>query len=141
LYWFDADQARCWGLVKDGNDMGPRIIDEKSLPPSRWTGRCWCVNVYRNGTDDHRLFDRLDQAPAVRNCADAPDPPPMFAEDEVDDAVALFAIRRGARTAWSRSTPLLDCRQEWRIELDPRRVPIILAIGTGICVGLVGYLA
>jgi hypothetical protein len=37
--------------------------------------------------------------------------------------------------------PPLDCRQEWRMELDPRQVPIIVAIGTGICVGLVGYLA
>ena len=31
--------------------------------------------------------------------------------------------------------------KKWRMELDPRQVPIILAIGTGICVGLVGYLA
>jgi preprotein translocase subunit Sss1 len=27
------------------------------------------------------------------------------------------------------------------MELDPRQVPIIIAIGIGICVGLVGYLA
>jgi len=26
------------------------------------------------------------------------------------------------------------------MELDPRQVPIVLAIGTGICVGVVGYL-
>jgi hypothetical protein len=47
----------------------------------------------------------------------------------------------GCGTARSRSMPPLDCRQEWRMELDPRQVPIIVAIGTGICVGLVGYLA
>jgi hypothetical protein len=27
------------------------------------------------------------------------------------------------------------------MKLDPRQVPTIVAIGTGICVGLVGYLA
>jgi preprotein translocase subunit Sss1 len=27
------------------------------------------------------------------------------------------------------------------MELDPKQVPIIVAIGAGICVGLVGYLA
>jgi hypothetical protein len=27
------------------------------------------------------------------------------------------------------------------MELDPRQVPIIVAIGTGFCIGLVGYFA
>jgi hypothetical protein len=27
------------------------------------------------------------------------------------------------------------------MELDPRQVPIIIAVGTGFCTGLVGYLA
>ena len=55
--------------------------------------------------------------------------------------------RARAETCVRLSARLYGCRpsdarlQEWRIELDPRRVPIILAIGTGICVGLVGYLA
>jgi len=31
MYWFDADQARCWGLVKDGN-----IWDRASLTRSRY---------------------------------------------------------------------------------------------------------
>jgi hypothetical protein len=32
-------------------------------------------------------------------------------------------------------------RQRWRMALDPRQVTIIEAIATGICVGLVAYLA
>ena len=37
--------------------------------------------------------------------------------------------------------PWSDCRQRWRMTLDPRQAPIIVAIATGFCVGLVAYLA
>ena len=31
--------------------------------------------------------------------------------------------------------------KRWRMTLDPRQASIMEAIGTGICIGLVGYLA
>jgi preprotein translocase subunit Sss1 len=37
--------------------------------------------------------------------------------------------------------PSLDCHQGWRMALDPKQASIIVTIGTGICIGLVGYLA
>ena len=37
--------------------------------------------------------------------------------------------------------PSLDCHQGWRMALDPKQASTIVTIGTGICVGLIGYLA
>jgi hypothetical protein len=36
--------------------------------------------------------------------------------------------------------PPLDCRQRWHM-LDPRQATALEAIGTGVCLGLFGYLA
>jgi hypothetical protein len=40
-----------------------------------------------------------------------------------------------------RHDPNQRCRQKWRMAFDPKQASIIEAIATGICVGLVAYLA